>query len=459
MRRLGDNILPKKEAVHEVNPMSITRGAIIDQLVAQVSKHEFAHLNRNKATGHSAHGWSGGLQMYSANEKQPNPAGHFRWLNAILAKVAKCPDAQNQIKLANEILEWGGMRTRIKDTDAGHSLLCRVLTSAKRGEHVENAPMNSSYTKIAAVFGYGEGENTIWDSRVSTAVCFRLACLLVNAKCTPEDATRLFPDLGYVAGMSKRVQRRLELVGRYWPNVYQKWSGHFAAARLLKEIAHRLEEKNVSCPKIDSDSDAEKWTPWKVNMVFFADNITACPSDDSGPSSESPDLFENDRHKLPGSPKAVAASATSEDGGCRELCGHRIVNQNAGIHFEPDSIAQNGLNSAPALHLPFGAHGLEHYRLLLEFFRMTNGNCKISARVRVDDPAFDKLTEAATEANCPGKQGGIDLGEQTSSIFVYRLGKIAEGGECAAIRDFTCKPQPSYRRFLKLLPDAMRPPY
>jgi hypothetical protein len=284
MRPLGDHTLPKKEAVHEVNPMSITRGAIIDQLVAQVSKHKFAHLNRNKATGHSARGWSGGLQMYSANEKQPNPAGHFRWLNAILAKVAKSPDAQNQIKLANEILEWGGMRTRIKNTDAGHSLLCRVLTSAKRGKHVANAPMNSSYTKIAAVFGYGEGKNTIWDSRVSTAVCFRLACLLVNAKCTPKDATRLFPDLGYVAGMSKRVQRRLELVGRYWPNVYQKWSGHFAGARLLKDpvlrpaelaggeqgAAHALEQLGVD---LADEADGERQGVEPIKAVVHGSHV------------------------------------------------------------------------------------------------------------------------------------------------------------------------------------------
>lgn len=349
--------------------------------------------------------------MYSANEAKPNPAGHFNWLDGILTKIEKTPGASGRIKLANNILEWGGMQTRLKDDDAGHSLINAVVDSARQGAKVQGAPMNSSYTKVAAVFGYANCKNTIWDSRVSSAICFRLACLLANAGDGPDVAKRLFPGLGFVAGVSKRVEKRMSLVGLFWPNVYQKWSGHFAGADLIREIAVRLNARGIHCPEFGGSRGAGPWTPWKVNMVFFADDITACPSasdgDDTGPDHVMVEPAGRGR-KPPPPRRATAAAAGEEppeDDPAGELCHHQIVNYcTAWIHFEPACIACGDVNSASNIDLPKGKHGLGDYRLLLEFYRLSSNNCKISARVRVADPAFDKLSEAAAESDCPQKK-------------------------------------------------------
>lgn len=85
---------------------------------------------------------------------------------------------------------------------------------------------------------------------------------------------------------------------------------------------------------------------------------------------------------------------------------------------------------------------------------MASGNCKISARARGADPCFCALIEAAIESKCPAKKGSISLEDQTSAIFVFRLGKT-EGSGIEAIRQFTCYPPPWYLHFLKILPEAM----
>jgi hypothetical protein len=141
---------------------------------------------------------------------------------------------------------------------------------------------------------------------------------------------------------------------------------------------------------------------------------------------------------------------------CDDLCDHRIINNNHGIHFEPCIISGN-LNDASSegINLPDGAHGLGSYRILMEFYRMQNGNCKISARMRLQDPCFDKVWEAAQEAGCPPKRGGIDPADETCSVFVYSLGFIPEGREVETIRNFVCDPKSSYSEFLLLLPNAL----
>jgi hypothetical protein len=455
----------------------MTRQRILEGLVTQVEAHRFQHLSRNRQTGHAGGGWAGGLNIYSANTDQPEPQSHFDWLNGMLQQIAAAHTPSDRVRCANEILKWGGMATKVSDDQAGQGLLDAVIRSARQGRQSGNAPMNSSYTKIAAVFGYRQG-NTIWDSRVSTAVCFRLACIVSDAGLSVDDARALFPHLGFVGGMSQRVLARLPLVQRYWPNVYQSWIGHFAGAALLNEIAQLLNQQNVACPQFGNAAGAGGWNPWKVNMVFFADDIISCASQAArapsarssepklGParrskSSPAKGATQRDDAKVVGGPPTRNISARTADDRDDEdgLCGHHVINEIAGIHFEPDCIANNGLNSAPALQLPDGEHGLGQHRLLLEFFRMANGNCKISARMRIADPAFAKVHEAAIDAGCPQKQGGVDLTKQTCSVFVYRRGRIRHGQELNDIRKFTCEPPDTYRRFLEALPAAMQPPY
>jgi|GEM_PF-5013300 len=257
-------------------------------------------------------------------------------------------------------------------------------------------------------------------------------------------AREIFPQLGYVPGNSQRVTSRLPLITQFWPNVYERWKGHFAGAGIINELSVLLNDSNIICPIHGLQNEVQCWTPWKVNMVFFTDDIVACPG-----RAES--MAVSGGSQMPPPHNAEAKIDPGEDG----LCNHRIVNRNFGIHFEPDVI-HGELNDSEVLGLPHGEHGLEGRRFLLEFYRMPNGNCKIGGRVRVGDPCFEIINGAAIDSGCPPKQGGINVLDQTSSVFVFPLGKVAKGREVAEIKNFTCHPRVEYAHFLELLPQAIQ---
>ena len=262
----------------------LTRNDAIDSLANQVASHMFNHLFRNRPTGPVGRGWAGGLRIYSTNNQNaPDPAGHFNWLDGILNQVATAATAVAQVDVANQVLIWGGMRLRFANgVPASRQALADVIRSANIGGQQNRAAMNSSLTKVAAVFGYQNGQNTVWDSRVSTAVCFRLACLFSANGDTADMARTQFPGFGYIPGRSRRVIARTPFLATFWPNVYGTWPGHFAGAQVMLEIADNLNQANVVCPQFGQGSGAGNWTPWKVNMVFFMDDITECPQARAG---------------------------------------------------------------------------------------------------------------------------------------------------------------------------------
>lgn len=262
----------------------MNRQDAITTLIEQVQNHPFRHLYRNRRSGHQAQGWSGGLSMYSLNnEYSPNPAAHFQWLQVVLRDLEqRGGQVEQRVQIANQILQWGGMNLVVEDQAPSFEKLNQVIQKAKDWALPVNAPMNSSWTKVAAVFGYHQG-NTIWDSRVSTAVCFRLAKIFLAEGNTPQHARGKFPDLGFIMGRSQRVVQRMPLVSHYWPNAYQKWDGHVAGANLMREIADQLNLLGFPCPPYGPQDDEShvgngSWNAWKVNMIFFADDVVLQPA-------------------------------------------------------------------------------------------------------------------------------------------------------------------------------------
>jgi hypothetical protein len=207
--------------------------------------------------------------------------------------------------------------------------------------------------------------------------------------------------------------------------------------------------------------DGRLWNAGAVDMAVFAwiRNRNGDWKCECGCIGEEEPATENTRPvesgQLGGPPASVRTAHEIPDGD--GLCEHRIVNHISGIHFEPNVIAGD-LNNAGRLNLPLGEHGLEDRRLLLEFFRLSSKECKISCRVRVADPRFHQLCKIAVDAECPQKRGGVTEKHPTESIFVYPLGNIQPGNDLAAIKRFTCKPEASYQDFLSKLPEALRLP-
>jgi hypothetical protein len=187
----------------------------------------------------------------------------------ILSRISEANTKIDKANIANEILVWGGMRLRVTDKD---KYFDRVLMATANTNEDCNAPMNSSYTKIAALFGYNLDHNTIWDSRVSSAVCYRLALIAEEHKIHPNELQNIFPDLGYIPGRSKRYERRQSLLKKYWTSVYGKWSGHRAGAILLSEISTALVQNQIPTPR-EVKPLTDIWNSWLVNMVFFIDDL------------------------------------------------------------------------------------------------------------------------------------------------------------------------------------------
>ncbi|MEX2535044.1 MAG: hypothetical protein WD273_05530 [Trueperaceae bacterium] len=147
------------------------------------------------------------------------------------------------LELAEKILRWGRVPQRNYDACTVEAVFQCALT----GNLLDDARMNSGWTKVAAfATAHREDDNelyphTIWDSRVSTSVVSRLDDLL--AADGVDDPRELFPGVGIVPGRGGR-RERLELELR-WPNVYRRWSGHFAGSALVKELRDLLNEGEV----------------------------------------------------------------------------------------------------------------------------------------------------------------------------------------------------------------------
>lgn len=247
----------------------MNREDFIEELINQVKNHTFYHLYRDRRTNEYGLGWEGSVLIYSPNKKKPEPKEHITWVKDVLSKIHKANLNSQKAEIANEILAWGGMRLRVNDNDDNFH---RVLKATQHASEEYDAPMNSSYTKIASLFGYNLNHNTIWDSRVSSAICYRLALIAEEINTPPQTLRSIFPDLGYIPGQSKRYKRRELLLKKYWKSVYGKWTGHRTGAKLLSEISTAIAKKNIPVP-IEVQPLTDVWNSWLVNMVLFVDDL------------------------------------------------------------------------------------------------------------------------------------------------------------------------------------------
>ena len=147
--------------------------------------------------------------------------------------------------------KWGGVPQR--GTPATPERVRHVLANAL-SEHLQypKAPMNSGWTKVAA-FGTAHLEGTtsrmpqvIWDSRVSTAIIWRLDQLLsaAGARELPER----FRCIGKVSGRGGSRPRPLSLA---WSNGYGSWQCQFAGSRIVARLRDIL---NAGCRLGASDT-------------------------------------------------------------------------------------------------------------------------------------------------------------------------------------------------------------
>lgn len=233
-------------------------------------------------------GWDQRITTYAYATRWNPPAWHLvnaattRLINGLSAIVAAykwkqvntwtdlaTADYNTLLALADQVRKWGGVRR-----PRGHLDAWKVIKSAVLNARHNDAPMNSGWTKLASFATQGlRNAQTIWDSRVSTSLIWRMDRLLHANGLTPAAILSAY-DLGLVAGRTnapgKPRARTYLLAG--WPNGYGKWSSHLAGSELVRDIVTILNAPNPGySPMPHPGGGTGPWDVFGVGLVLFMD--------------------------------------------------------------------------------------------------------------------------------------------------------------------------------------------
>jgi hypothetical protein len=239
------------------------------RLVDAVQSASYQPTYRNKPFGKQLQGWEARLNSYF----WPNPSVNRSCVQGTLFDFEQRATSlmatlgqwtQNQqtaaVTLANDICTWGG----VPQVSITFQQVEEVFKSAKKGVRVGNAPMNSGWTKVAAVASCAlppDQHQAIWDSRVAHSIIRHLEQMLIDqgdVRVPPAlQSIGRIPGLG---GSRKNAKYALD-----WVYGYGSWPTHFAGAELVRGIRDTL-----NSPHCDSSSRKD-WTVRQVEMVLFMD--------------------------------------------------------------------------------------------------------------------------------------------------------------------------------------------
>jgi hypothetical protein len=225
-----------------------------------------------KNNDYTATGWDQRLTKYAwATAKNPTWKQDYDDTVPLLkqaTRLAKIPtkkwapqDDDSAILVTRAIFHWGRVSTR--PTLYEIKLVFDEIMKSGGPSGTTNAPMNSSWTKLAAFASHHlgiQGEQVIYDSRVAWAIIKNLDQIL------PSDLERKnhFPYLGFI------LPRQPKGLNWSWPNVYTQWSAQIAATEFCREVATIL-NSNGAYPKMPNPNNngLKAWDVWGVGQVLF----------------------------------------------------------------------------------------------------------------------------------------------------------------------------------------------
>jgi hypothetical protein len=170
--------------------------------------------------------------------------------------------------LAWQMLTWGGV-TRQKEF--GAPVVERVFRRALRLPGDDDAPMNSGWTKVAALAtAYleeepGRAPHVIWDSRVSTSLVDRLEPILEDRGVAPRVA---LPGMGPVVGRTAGTRPRPRRLT--WSTGYGSWRAQEAGSAFVRRVRDVLNEGAYGGMPLGSGGEG-RWTVRGVECVLFMD--------------------------------------------------------------------------------------------------------------------------------------------------------------------------------------------
>jgi len=273
----------RSEAHHVVPEDAAIRESLIRALVDEL--HHDAYDRPTSALGNafdSVQGWPARLRAYH----WPFPAMDLRLTAEVLDPwFAEAGELSKRLlegvawneahrrraaALAWQMLAWGGVaRQRAFSLATVEAVFRRAL----RQPGGEMAPMNSGWTKVAALAtAFLEGEpdrspHVIWDSRVSTSIVVRLDQMLVGGAANV--SRRTFPGIGVVPGRGgKRL--RPQPLQQSWARAYRSWRAQEAGSVLVREIRDLLNRGDYGRMPLP-DGGEGRWTIRGVESVLFMD--------------------------------------------------------------------------------------------------------------------------------------------------------------------------------------------
>lgn len=285
--------LPSTPPAHLGRPVSARD--VIAAAVEWIHRDPFVREYRSKGTVKAAPGapigagWDFRLKEYAlAKRRTRGFPGVYSTVIPVLSRMAAIigaydwssvsgtsglsPADEAQLRSDAEWIcaTWGGV------PQESYSETWKVVRSAVTGQAYDGAPMNSGWTKVASFASHGAANaQTIWDSRVATAVLMRLDGVL-HANRLPSSLLSSY-SLGHGSGSGSgsgsglRAQK-LALLQNKWPNGYGQWPYHFGGSGLVREMVAILNDPGQGYPAMPTPSGSTtSWDVFGVGLVLFMD--------------------------------------------------------------------------------------------------------------------------------------------------------------------------------------------
>lgn len=248
--------------------------SLVSSLVDWIEYAPFQPMYRGKPYGAPVVGWANRLTHYFWPHPDSDLQVVTKFLDPLLKRAQYLAEAlgsgtwttaqrEDALQLARDIFSWGGVPQTGYTADHVQS----VFHSALQNRQVDDAPMNSGWTKVAAfASAHVPDGQVIWDSRVAHALVGRADRLLSanGMRSLPES----LKNIGWIPGRggTRHNPRGYRLA---WRNVYRRWDAQFAASHLVREIRDELNRRGV--PPSLARGGPEAWSLRTVEMVLFMD--------------------------------------------------------------------------------------------------------------------------------------------------------------------------------------------
>lgn len=186
---------------------------------------------------------------------------------------------ENQVQLAaTDLFKWGGVKRGNGHVPPDMGMVKSVIQTAIEREHRFNAPMDSAWTKLAALATDGLGQRgvkpqVIFDSRVSMSLVWNIDNVVECQRELLPVRNRLRElGLGFVSGRGgTRPEKEPLLRASGWRSAYGSWRAQFVASDLVEMMAARLNANHGFGRMPLAGGGCADWTVRGVEKVLFMD--------------------------------------------------------------------------------------------------------------------------------------------------------------------------------------------